>query len=224
MNSPRLTLKQPTGWFAAGWEMAHALEILSDSAFKLYVRLCLQADRRTGRMVLDYAELDRAMRKGRERIEADLEELRQRGVCRIDGPALEICDRFWPYEKQPAVGAGGGQAEFVRQVRELFLSPACVQSSFSVADEKLAAAFYERGVSVEQVRRAIVLGCTRKYIAMLNGQGHMPIGRLRYFVSLVEEVRESSVGAGYWEYLRRRLEPLEKDWLAACQASQEKTK
>jgi hypothetical protein len=33
----RLRLKSPTGWFAAGQEMAAALALLSDAAFKLYV-------------------------------------------------------------------------------------------------------------------------------------------------------------------------------------------
>ena len=48
MNAPRLILKQPTGWFAAGREVAHAMTLLSDGAFKLYLHLCLQADRPGG--------------------------------------------------------------------------------------------------------------------------------------------------------------------------------
>jgi hypothetical protein len=39
--APRLRLKRPTGWFAAGQEVATALPLLSDAAFKLYVFLCL---------------------------------------------------------------------------------------------------------------------------------------------------------------------------------------
>ena len=48
MSAPRLILKQPTGWFAAGREFAQALTLLSDGAFKLYVYACLRADRHTG--------------------------------------------------------------------------------------------------------------------------------------------------------------------------------
>ena len=33
--APRLRLKRPTGWFAAGQEVATALPLLSDAAFKL---------------------------------------------------------------------------------------------------------------------------------------------------------------------------------------------
>ena len=46
---PRLVLKQPTGWFAAGREVAEALALLPDPVFRLYMYLCLNADRHTGR-------------------------------------------------------------------------------------------------------------------------------------------------------------------------------
>ena len=43
--APRLRLKRSSGWFAAGQEVATALPMLSDAAFKLYVFLCLNVDR-----------------------------------------------------------------------------------------------------------------------------------------------------------------------------------
>src|SRR5690349_14490199 len=46
-----LRLKKSSGWFAAGQEVAKALEILSDAAFKLYVYVCLRAERRSARIV-----------------------------------------------------------------------------------------------------------------------------------------------------------------------------
>lgn len=50
MNAPRLTLKHPSGFFAAGSEMKDALSLLSDGAFKIYVYVCLQADRHTAQL------------------------------------------------------------------------------------------------------------------------------------------------------------------------------
>ena len=41
----RFPLKRPTGWFAAGREVACALQLLSDGTFKLFVWLCLNAER-----------------------------------------------------------------------------------------------------------------------------------------------------------------------------------
>ena len=44
MSESRLTLKHPTGFFAAGGEMRHALALLSDGGFKLYVYASIRAD------------------------------------------------------------------------------------------------------------------------------------------------------------------------------------
>ena len=84
MSAPRLILKQPTGWFAAGREFQQAMRLLSDSAFKLFVWLCLNADRRTGRIAVELEKLAAVLGVEHGWVEGGLTELCQRGVCRID--------------------------------------------------------------------------------------------------------------------------------------------
>ena len=72
MSTARLILKRPTGWFAAGWEVAQAMAVLSDGAFKLYVHLCLRADRHTARAEIEPTELARVLRKIPSVIEATM--------------------------------------------------------------------------------------------------------------------------------------------------------
>jgi len=213
MNAPRLILKQPTGWFAAGREVAQAMPLLSDGAFKLYLHLCLQADRHTARVALNTAEWMQGLGKDPDWIEACLGELYRYKVCERHGGSVEICDRFWPYQKQVGVAAAAPEAEFVRQVRTALLKPACVRSTFTAADHKLALNLYRREVSLEQVRWAIWLGCARKYTAMLNGQTRQPITSLAYFAPLIEEVGQPQIPAGYWGHVRRRMEEMEKCWV-----------
>src|SRR4029079_523131 len=141
-------LKQPTGWFAAGREVAQALAVLSDGAFKLYIHLCLQADRHTARARIELTGLARVLRKSAASIEADLGELDCSGVCERWGDRIEIRDRFWPYHKPTAIVASHPQANFVQQAREAFLKRACVRSTFTAADEKLALNLYQRRVSL----------------------------------------------------------------------------
>ena len=43
-------LKRRSGFFAAGAQFERALGELSDSAFKLYAHVCLQAERATGQL------------------------------------------------------------------------------------------------------------------------------------------------------------------------------
>ena len=217
MIAPRLILKQPTGWFAAGREFAQALTLLSDGAFKLYVYTCLTADRRTGCLRATVGELARATTRAPTAIDMDVDELEQRAVCcvrRDQSPqlTLEIRDRFWPYQRQQPPGRSGAEVEFLENVRRLFLAPACVQASFSAADEKLALDLYRRGISMERITRAILLGCARKYVAMLNAGTRTPITSLQYFADIVEEVKESAIPESYWEPLRSKTARMEQQW------------
>jgi hypothetical protein len=88
-----------------------------------------------------------------------------------------------------------------------------VHSTFTAADEKLARNLSQRGVTLEQLRRAIWLGCARKYVAMINGQTRLPIRSLAYFASLIEEVSQPQIPVTYWEHVRRKMEEMEKSWL-----------
>jgi hypothetical protein len=211
--SSRLILKQPTGWFAAGREVARALALLSDAAFKLYIHLCLEADRYTGRAVIEPTALARIFQRDAASIEASLGELHFNKVCERRGSGVEICDPFWPYQKHTGATVPDPESEFVRRVRTDFLKPACVSSAFTAADEKLALNHCRHGTTLDQVRHAIWLGCARKYVTMLNGQTPLPITSLAYFTPLIEEVTQPQIPTGYWGHVRRKMEEMEKRWL-----------
>ena len=80
MNEFRLTLKRPSGFFAAGCEMREALTLLSDGAFKIYVYVCLHADRRTAQLRFRMAELAHATGHSTRSLTSYLEELRPKLV------------------------------------------------------------------------------------------------------------------------------------------------
>jgi hypothetical protein len=215
MTPERLRLKNRTGWFAAGQEVAQAMEILSAAAFKLYVYLCLYAERQTGRIDWQPEGAARWFEGGGEQVRSAMQELCRQQVCALSGAGtVEIADRFWPYEKPIQAEAGPDLASYVRQVRQMLLRPACVRTSFSAADERLAAGFHRRGVTLIQLERAIRLGCARKYLALLNGQTPMLITSLHYFTGLVDEVMATNVAESYWQHVQRKAEQLEGRWVA----------
>lgn len=208
----RFQLKQPTGWFAAGREVACALELLSDGTFKLFVWLCLHAERSRGTLSATPAQLARALRKPETDMHLALEELEQQGVCTLRPEAvIEIRDRFWPYQR-PCDSADSDPARrYVEKVKRLFLERRCVQSSFTAADEKLALSLYHRGVSPLHVERAILLGALRKYTAVHQNGRSTPISSLHYFTNLFEEVQQE-ISTGYWTYVARKLKTFEQTW------------
>jgi hypothetical protein len=221
----RLRLKRSTGWFAAGQEMATALPLLSDAAFKLYVFLCLNVNRHSARMVWAPMELANLLQRDRQSVNDALEELCRCEVCMrhpdadgriaLDRLSVEICDRFWPYEKPPVEEFGIDQNRYVQRVRQMLTGTACVRVNFSAADERLAAIFYRRGISLVHLQRAIWLGCARKYVALLNAleNADMLITSLNYFSALVNEVAETQVSEDYWKHMQSKLPQLERMWL-----------
>jgi hypothetical protein len=222
MSEFRLTLKHPSGFYAAGLEIGEALRLLSDGAFKIYVYVCLHADRRTAQLRFRIAELAQATGHSRRSLTTYLEELRTTEVGLVYRAAnqhefgrIEICDRFWPYVKQP----GGSQEDpeqalYVARVRGLFLEPACVSSIFSAADEKLAIQWYRSGVPLDQVRRAVLLGCARKYVSLVNNAAGSLITGLQYFAGIVQEVATFDVSLDYWRHLAMRMPKIESQWRA----------
>jgi hypothetical protein len=134
VSERRITLKNPTGWFAAGREFARALTVLSDGAFKVYVHLCLRADRASGRLNIDHGGLATALGKSRRSIVKYVEELREHGVCATreavnqhkDGE-IEICEGFWSYVKTSrAEDVCDDAASYIETVRRFLAARKCV--------------------------------------------------------------------------------------------------
>lgn len=213
MNAtPQLQLKRPGGWFAAGQEVRQAALLLSDPAFKLFMWICLHADRSAGAIDAAVAEFASALTKSQEQIVDLLHELTETGVCRWQGHgALEIQDRFWPYRRVRSA-AVPESSMYIAAVKRMLSGHACVQCAFTTADEKLAAEWYRSGIPVVQVERAILLGTLRKYVALLNRGGGTPITTLHYFKSLLAEAATIDASADYWRYLNHRLDDLEQRW------------
>jgi hypothetical protein len=211
MRSP-VRLKQASGWFAAGEPVRQAARLLSDGAFKLFIWLCLHAERASGMVYASAADLAGELEKSDAAIICYLQELVEAGICRVTGlRRIEIQDAFWPYCAEPAGGAPPGES-YVAAVRRLFLGQGCVHSSFPPSDQQLAGEWDRRGVPLQTVERAILLGCLRKYVTLVNHGGGPPITTLHYFSNLIEEVSQTPISPGYWNYLAHRVKDCELRW------------
>ena len=92
----------------------------------------------------------------------------------------------------------------------MFAEPGCVQGRFGAADKRLAADWQRAGVSLETVRRAILLGSLRKSISLLDRPGGEPVRSLCYFASLLEEVGAETFPDSYWQHLEYSLRRCER--------------
>ena len=103
-------MKRDSGWFAAGEGFERALERLSDGAFKVFAYVCLHAERSSGRMAFERAELARSVGKSRSALGRCLRELVHKGVCTLEAAPnqhrssqLQVQAAYWPYE--PGTGS-----------------------------------------------------------------------------------------------------------------------
>lgn len=239
-DNERLRLKQASGWFAAGDGFTRAMVSLSDGAFKLFAMLCMRADRYTGQFQASQQELAKTLGKSRRAVGVYVAEMVHKRVCRIARGAnqhartsFEICEEFWPYVRanvcQPSPESkirpvkskskpGGVDADsitspsYVGSVRASFLAIGCGRGSFSASDERMANQLEKRGVPIEVVEDALLLGSVRKYLSWLGGNQSPPVGSLKYFEPLIQEVQQQPWPGGYREYLRSKHRQFVSDW------------
>lgn len=215
-----------TGWFAAGAEIENALSLLSDGGFRLYFHLCLNANRSTGRVFIQYGELARTLRRSRRSVATHFNELREASICRVLSAAVnqhswtqvEICDDFWPYTKENSTENPSDWDSFRATIRPMLSKRACIKCDFTATDEQFAVELFHRGVSLEQIEQAVALACCRKYVGLINGTDNELIRRFSYFRDTIEEVRNPEAHPGQPGLLKQRIlsaEYYEEKWLAS---------
>ena len=101
---------------------------------------------------------------------------------------------------------GLSQQEYVRQVLEAYRKTPGTMGMARRADRMLAAQLYQRGLSVQVIENALVLGATRRLLRPADAQPLGTIRSLAYFLPVIEEVLNLRVGREYFNYLRHKLE------------------
>jgi hypothetical protein len=159
----------------AGQEVSCALHLLSDPAFKLFMWLCLHAERSRGCLGASPGELAVALGRKEDDVQLTLKELEQQQVCILGpGSLIEISDRFWPYQRSTGSMTNKESRAYVEKVKSLFFQRRCVQSSFTPADENLALRLYRSGIPLIQVERAIMLGACAQILCAPAQWGRQP--------------------------------------------------
>jgi hypothetical protein len=222
----RLRLKQATGWFAAGDTFRKAMALLSDGAFRLFVYLCLEADRRTGRFIATHKELAVALRKSKRAIGTYVSELEAEGICLVQsgknqfaGTIFEISDDYWPYHRASHTKSPE-QKTYVDAVRACFLGLGCGNAKFDAAEVAMARDLQRRGVPLAVVEDAMLLAASRKYMSWFEGKALDPIQSLAYFNEVIAEIQDKPFPPGYSAYLRKKVRELAESWSEAVKTGE----
>lgn len=214
-TNTKLKLKKATGWFPAGDGFLKAMTVLADGPFKVFVHLCLKADRQTATYQSSYQRLAAAVGKSRHTVEAYVSELKAKGLCTIVasripyvGSMIRIADEYWPFVTagdDPGPDCG---ESYVDSIRRLFMALGCISGRFGPAEERLAEDFEQKGIPLSVIEDAMMVGACRKYVSWLNNGPSAPIASLHYFDAIIEEVLERPFPPGYREYMQMHVEKL----------------
>ena len=219
----KLLLKKRTNWFAAGEEFLKAMELLSDGAFKLFALVCLKADRHTATYRTSSDQLSIALNKPRQVIGICLAELTAKGVCMaaVDesgvGCSLTMAEEFWPYCNSADVSATQCPDGYVAAIRQQFLTLGCASGRFGASEEAQAENLERRGIPLQIVRDAMIVGACRKYVSWLNNGYSEPISSIAYFESVIGELLHSPPAHDYSKFLRFELKRLTGLWSRSLQ-------
>jgi hypothetical protein len=215
----RLRLKKPNGWFPAGEGFLQAMTQLSGGAFKLFVFLCLNADRQTAAYTVSQRSLASAIGKSKPATEEYLAELKTRGFCTVHpsripyvGTSFRINEKYWPYQSANNGAVEEDSDGYVNAVRDLFLGLGCTSGRFGPPEVGQTRNLEKRGITLQELEDAMIVGACRKYVSWLSNGPSDPIASLHYFESLIDEVRERPFPPGYRDYLRMEVEKLAAQW------------
>src|ERR1043166_5838810 len=181
----RLRLKKPNGWFAAGEGFLQAMTQLSGGAFKLFVFLCLKADRQTAAYTASHRTLASALGKSKLATEGYITELKSKGFCFVQpsripyvGTSFRISEKYWPYQSADSVSDDEAPSGYVAAVRDLFLGVGCTSGRFGPPEERQARDLEKRGVPLQELEDAMIVGACRKYVSWLNNGPSDPVASL----------------------------------------------
>jgi len=215
----KLRLKRATGWFPADESLLEAMRLVSAGAFRLFVFLCLKADRHTATYSAGCRPLALAAATSKNSLRRYVVELETRGLCSITptrsprrGTAFRINPEFWPYQSVEDDSNRGHPEIYVAAVRKRFLALGCTSGRFGTSEERQARELERRGVRLQVLEDAMLVGACRKYVSWLNNGFSAPIASLRYFEPLIEEVQERPFPSDYRDYLRMEVKKLAGLW------------
>ncbi|HUL12133.1 MAG TPA: hypothetical protein VLU73_08200 [Methylococcaceae bacterium] len=166
-------------------------------------------------------ELAKAIDKSRRIVGKYVKELERKEVCTVRSgrnqharTCFEIRENYWPYLRtQDVTNTDVPLADrYVGTIKNRFLAIGCTVGKFSARDVQLAQDLQRRGIPLETVQDALLMGAVRKYVSWFNGGSLQPIGSLAYFAALIAETQDRPFPAGYREYLEAKVVKFAREW------------
>ena len=94
---------------------------------------------------------------------------------------------------------------YIQAVRSVYLQLPNTHRRFNRSDRSVASRLYQRGLSLELVRSALLLATARRLVHSPAKPPLPPVRSLHYFLPVLEEIRLRPLPNGYLQYLEAKV-------------------
>jgi len=198
-------------WFPLVLDLLRAASRLGwpDSRIRILLEILVSADRETGMLRTTLAEIAVDFGNRAPVFWQELEKLSAAGAVQVlrAGETVQITveDRYWPYCRNAGTLAHGAPGEKLRDLAQYLQRWRCIDPSAINGCMGPAQLMLQEGIQLEDLKKAVLLGVSRKEMQRSRVGEIEPIHSLAYFKRLIEEAKAVQ-DPNYWKYLEKRLE------------------
>lgn len=102
------------------------------------------------------------------------------------------------------------KSEYIRSVLDAYRRTPGITGTVRRNDRLIAAALYDRGVSLRSIENALLLAGGRRIFRSPDAPPLQPVRSLSYILPVLEEVLATPVGQDYYRYIRFKLDQFPK--------------
>ena len=100
--------------------------------------------------------------------------------------------------------------DYIRNILDAYRRTPGTTGAVRRNDRLLAAALYDRGVSITTVEHALVLAASRRIFRSPDAVPLQPIRSLHYFLPLIDEVLQLRISQDYFRYLQFHIDRIQQ--------------
>jgi hypothetical protein len=100
--------------------------------------------------------------------------------------------------------------DYIRKVLDAYRRTPVTTAAVRRSDRLLAAALYDRGVSVTTVENALVLAASRRIFRPPDAVPLQPIRSLHYLLPVIDEVLQLRISQDYFRYLQFHIDRVQQ--------------
>ena len=109
------------------------------------------------------------------------------------------------------MGTKSNPDPYIKQLLDLYRRTPGTLGRVRREDRRLARQLQERGVSLATLEEAFTLAAARRCLRAPDAPPLNPVRSLHYFASVIEEMSEKPLPAGYLGYLKYKLKKIQAD-------------